>query len=58
MNESLFVINNFIDGLYVPPSKGKYLDNFNPSTGKVYSQIAHSDKEDVDKAVTSAKKSL
>jgi len=58
MNESLFVINNFTDGLYVPPSKGKYLDNFNPSTGKVYSQIAHSDKEDVDKAVTSAKKAF
>ncbi len=51
-------IQNYINGELVAPAKGKYLDNYNPSTGKVYSQIPDSDEEDVKKAVEAAKKAF
>jgi len=51
-------ILNYIDGVLVEPSKGKYLDNHNPSTGKVYSTIPDSDEEDVKKAVAAAEKAF
>jgi len=51
-------ILNYIDGQLVAPAKGKYLDNYNPSTGKVYSTIPDSDEEDVQKAVEAAKKAF
>src|SRR5436190_7849860 len=45
---------NFIDGKFVQPIGGKYLDNIEPATGKPYSQVADSGKEDVDLAVEAA----
>ncbi|HXB12060.1 MAG TPA: aldehyde dehydrogenase [Bacteroidia bacterium] len=51
-------IQNYINGELVAPAKSKYLDNYNPSTGKVYSQIPDSDEEDVQKAVEAAKKAF
>lgn len=51
-------ILNYIDGELVAPAKGKYLDNYNPSTGKVYSHIPDSDEEDVKKAVEAAVKAF
>src|SRR5665213_1212140 len=51
-------ILNYIDGQLVAPAKGKYLDNYNPSTGKVYSNIPDSDEEDVKKAVEAANKAF
>lgn len=48
-------INNYINGEIVAPAAGNYLDNFEPATGHVYSQIADSDTEDVAKAVKAAK---
>src|SRR5437764_7855645 len=47
---------NFIDGQFVEPIGGKYLDNIEPATGKPYSQVADSDAHDVDLAVAAAKK--
>ena len=47
---------NFIDGKLVPPASGNYLDNFEPATGKVYSLVPASGKEDVDAAVAAAKR--
>jgi len=47
-------IKNFIDGQFVEPVGGKYLDNIEPATGKAYSQVADSGKEDVDLAVAAA----
>ncbi len=44
-------ILNFIDGKLIPPVNGRYLDNYNPSTGKVYSLIPDSDKEDVNNVI-------
>src|SRR2546421_7990033 len=51
-------IRNFIDGKFVEPVGGKYLDNIEPATGKVYSQVADSGKEDVDLAVAAAEKAF
>src|SRR5213076_1270888 len=47
-------IKNFIDGEFVEPVGGKYLDNIEPATGKPYSQVADSGKADVDLAVAAA----
>ncbi len=47
-------ISNYIKGDLVAPVSGKYLDNFNPAEGKVYSLIPDSDSTDVTQAVESA----
>jgi aminomuconate-semialdehyde/2-hydroxymuconate-6-semialdehyde dehydrogenase len=44
-------ILNYINGELVAPLSGKYIDNYNPAIGAVYSLIPDSDKADVDKAV-------
>ena len=51
-------ILNFINGAYVPPISGAWLDNYAPSTGKVYSQIADSNAEDVEQAYLAAKEAF
>jgi len=48
-------IENYIGGELVAPHSGQYLDNFEPATGEVYSQIPNSDERDVDRAVEAAK---
>ena len=47
---------NYIGGALVEPKSGSYLDNIEPATGKVYSQIPDSDTEDIEAAVAVAKK--
>src|SRR5436853_5255880 len=51
-------IQNFIDGQFVEPVGGKYLDNIEPATGKPYSQVADSDGRDIELAVTVANKAF
>ena len=51
-------IQNFIDGQFIEPGGGKYLDNIEPATGKSYSQVADSDSRDVDLAVAAAEKAF
>ena len=51
-------IRNFIDGQFVEPVGGKYIDNIEPATGKPYSQVADSDGRDVDLAVAAAEKAF
>jgi aminomuconate-semialdehyde/2-hydroxymuconate-6-semialdehyde dehydrogenase len=51
-------IHNFINGQFVEPVGGKYIDNIEPATGKPYSQVADSDTKDVDLAVTAAEKAF
>ncbi|HSY76791.1 MAG TPA: aldehyde dehydrogenase family protein, partial [Bacteroidia bacterium] len=51
-------ILNYIDGELVVPVKGKYLDNYNPSLGKVYSTLPDSDEEDVNRAYEAAGKAF
>lgn len=48
-------IQNYINGTYQDSTSGAWLDNYNPSTGKVYSKIAKSTSEDVVKAYDAAK---
>ena len=48
-------LKNYIGGRLVGPVSKKYLNNFNPSTGKVYSLIPDSGKDDVSQAVHAAK---
>jgi aminomuconate-semialdehyde/2-hydroxymuconate-6-semialdehyde dehydrogenase len=51
-------IQNFIDGRFVEPVGGKYLDNIEPATGMPYSQVADGDSRDVDLAVSAAEKAF
>ena len=51
-------IQNYINGQFVNPIQGKYLDNFNPAIGEVYGQIPNSTKEDVEKAYEAAAKAF
>lgn len=48
-------IKNYINGKFVSPISGNYIDNYNPSNGEVYGQIPNSDKKDVEKAFQAAK---
>ena len=48
-------IANYIGGSLSAPINGKYMDNVNPATGEVYSQIPDSDSKDVEEAVGAAK---
>ncbi len=47
-------INNFINGEFQAPLGGRYLDNFEPARGLVYSQVASSEARDVSAAVSAA----
>jgi aminomuconate-semialdehyde/2-hydroxymuconate-6-semialdehyde dehydrogenase len=58
MQKDSLRIKNFIDGKFVDPVGGKYLDNIEPATGKPYSQVADSDAKDVDLAVAAAEKAF
>ena len=51
-------ILNYVNGQLVEPSTGKYIDNYNPATGAVYSFIPDSKKEDVDIAVKASAKAF
>src|SRR4051812_45642876 len=50
----LIQIRNFIDGEFVEPIGGKYLENIEPATGAPYSRVADSDGRDVELAVAAA----
>jgi aminomuconate-semialdehyde/2-hydroxymuconate-6-semialdehyde dehydrogenase len=47
-------ILNYINGEFVEPTEKKYLDNFNPSLGEVYSQVPDSNSKDVEAALIAA----
>jgi aminomuconate-semialdehyde/2-hydroxymuconate-6-semialdehyde dehydrogenase len=49
---------NLIDGDFVEPGAKSYLENVDPSTGQVYSQVADSDEGDVDRAVRAARRAF
>jgi len=51
-------LKNYIGGELLAPIAGKYLDNYNPATGEIYSFIPDSDATDVGHAVASAQKAL
>lgn len=49
---------NYIGGIWTPPVSGEYFDNISPVTGKVFTQAARSNKEDVDRALNEAHKAF
>lgn len=51
-------ILNYINGAYVEPVSKQWLDNYNPSNGEVYSQIANSNSEDIENAYQAAKEAF
>ena len=51
-------IQNFIDGQFVPPIDGKYLDNIEPATGNTYSLVPDSGFRDVELAVAAAERAF
>ncbi|MDG1881941.1 MAG: aldehyde dehydrogenase [Schleiferiaceae bacterium] len=51
-------IENYINGIFVKPFSGEYLDNIDPSIGKKYGQIPKSNDKDVTDAIRSAKKAF
>ena len=51
-------LQNYIDGKFLDPLCGKFIDNIEPATGKVYSYIPDSDEQDVALAVIAAEKAF
>ncbi len=51
-------IQNYINGQLLAPAGNTYIDNYNPSTGEVYSLIPDSDERDVENAVNAAGKAF
>ncbi len=51
-------LQNYINGQYINPNQGNYIDNYEPATGKVYSLIPDSDESDVQLAVEAAEKAF
>jgi len=51
-------IKNYIDGILTTPYNNNYFNNFDPSTGGVFTMIPDSGEEDVDLAVRSAEKAF
>ncbi|MBT8255117.1 MAG: aldehyde dehydrogenase [Bacteroidia bacterium] len=48
-------IQNYINGVYVDPVHGDWMDNYDPGIGQVYSKIASSSSEDIEQAYQAAK---
>lgn len=46
--------DNFINGKWTAPVRGRYFDNISPIDGKAFTKVAHSSKEDLDLAVDAA----
>jgi aminomuconate-semialdehyde/2-hydroxymuconate-6-semialdehyde dehydrogenase len=51
-------IKNYINGELVEPVNGNFIENYDPSRGKIYSMIPDSDERDVEVAVAAAKKAF
>ena len=51
-------IQNYINGEFVNPIKNNWIDNYNPSIGKVCGQIPNSTKEDVEIGYLAAAKAF
>ena len=51
-------LQNYINGELLAPLDGNYIDNYEPATGKVYSQIPNSNEKDIELAVKAAKEAF
>jgi len=51
-------LENYIDGIFLKPLSGKYIDCINPATAEVCTQIPDSDEQDIEIAVVAAQKAF
>ncbi len=51
-------LENYIGGNFIGPLSGRFIDNINPATGAVYSQIPDSNEKDIEVAVLAAQKAF
>ena len=59
MNLSIpYHLENFIDGNFIGPLSGKFLDNVDPATGEIVGQIPNSNDKDIEVAVSAAQKAF
>lgn len=49
---------NCVDGILAPAGSGRWLDDHEPATGKVYARITASGPDDVDRAVNAAQRAF
>lgn len=49
---------NYIDGEFVQPLNGEFMESFNPSTGEAHLLVADSGADDIDRAVQAAHRSF
>ncbi|GCD77492.1 aldehyde dehydrogenase [Thermaurantimonas aggregans] len=49
---------NYINGQWVPPISGNYIENIEPATGAAYSLIPDSDQRDIEAAVKAAREAF
>ncbi|HWP94998.1 MAG TPA: aldehyde dehydrogenase [Gammaproteobacteria bacterium] len=49
---------NYIDGVLVPPRAGRWLDVYEPATGRVYARAPDSDGADLEAAVAAARRAF
>lgn len=54
----MHTILNYIDGTLQAPVSGRYLDNYEPATGSVYSIAPDSDSRDIELAVAAARRAF
>src|ERR1700730_5296571 len=55
---SLRRLANFVNGEFIAPASGAYLDDINPSTGHILAAIPDSDAAHVDAAVRAARRAF
>lgn len=58
MADSLPRLAHFIDGRFVPPASGSYIENIEPATGRPCSLVPDGDARDVDAAVAAAERAF
>src|SRR5438046_1192291 len=52
------LLAHFIDGAFVPPASGEYLEDMGPATGEVIARIPRGNAADVDAAVGAARRAF
>ena len=57
-SEPSITLQNYIDGRLSPPLQGRYLDVFEPATGRVFAACPDSGDADIDAAVSAAQRAF
>lgn len=57
-SQPMVILQNFIDGNHSAAASGQTLPSYEPATGKEYARIPDSNKDDIETAVSAAKKAF